>query len=281
MAQFGNGLTTDSATPVAVNVAGVLAGRSVTAISIGSVARNRRLRDRRLHAPTAGARTPTVRSVTAPPPTGSHRFRFRRLGRSATQAVTSISVGGYSTCAVAGGKAYCWGLNEFGELGNNTVVNQTAPVAVDSTGVLAGKVITAISTGAQITGNTQHPAFGHTCAVAGGAPVCWGANQYGQLGATTTSYQSSVPVAVSTADALLGRTVVRCLRRRCFQPDGDRPARGPEHSRGLRSPLAPVSDYGHPDRISVRPVRSGAGRRSRCRCWVRVVFRPPACPRWW
>ena len=149
-----------------------------------------------------------------------------------------ISVGGYTTCAVAAGKAYCWGLNEFGELGNNTVVNKTAPVAVDITGALAGKVITAISTAAQLTGNTLHPAFGHTCAVAGGAPVCWGANQYGQLGATTTRTRArfrspSAPLTHSWA----GPSPM--FRRRGFQPGGDVPARGPEHAGAFVS-LAPA-----------------------------------------
>ena len=49
------------------------------------------------------------------------------------------------------GAVLSWGTNDFGELGDGTSLNAKAPVAVDTSGVLAGKTITAIAAGAQHT----------------------------------------------------------------------------------------------------------------------------------
>ena len=48
----------------------------------------------------------------------------------------SITVGYYHTCALTNeGKAYCWGNNEYGQLGNNSTTNSSIPLAVSSVGV--------------------------------------------------------------------------------------------------------------------------------------------------
>ena len=94
------------------------------------------------------------------------------------------------------GRAASWGDNQYGQLGNNSTAGSAVPVAVDTAGVLAGKTVTAISTGSY-----------HSCAVADGRVYCWGNNGYGQLGNNTTT-DSSVPVAVNTDGVLAGRTVI-------------------------------------------------------------------------
>ena len=111
------------------------------------------------------------------------------------RTLTAISAGGNHTCAIADGKAYCWGWNDYGQLGNNTTNDSTAPVAVYTTRPLAGKTITAISAGQ-----------GHSCAVADGNAYCWGSNNIGQLGTGTTS-SSSCSVPVDTSGELAGKTV--------------------------------------------------------------------------
>jgi len=98
-----------------------------------------------------------------------------------TSGVTDFALTDRSTCAVVGGAASCWGLNDSGQLGNGTTTASNVPVAV--TGLGAG--VTSISAGKL-----------HVCATVNGAAVCWGSSGYGQLGngAMTSSY---TPVAVT------------------------------------------------------------------------------------
>jgi alpha-tubulin suppressor-like RCC1 family protein len=96
----------------------------------------------------------------------------------------TIAGGTTHSCAIRGGKAYCWGGNANGQLGNSSTINSSVPVAVTTSGVLSGKTVTQVSTGQPFT-----------CAVdAAGAAYCWGANGSGQLG-NSTNFQSLVPVA--------------------------------------------------------------------------------------
>jgi alpha-tubulin suppressor-like RCC1 family protein len=113
-----------------------------------------------------------------------------------------ITAGYDHTCALADGKAYCWGYNTLGSLGNNSTAHSLVPVAVDTSGVLSGKTVTQISAGS-----------GHTCALADGKAYCWGSNHYaqynaGQLGNNSTT-ESFVPVAVDTSGVLSGKTVTQ------------------------------------------------------------------------
>jgi len=113
--------------------------------------------------------------------------------------LTQISAGYFDTCALsAAGAAYCWGYNATGQLGNNSAIQSTVPVAVSTSGVLSGLTLTEITAGGS---------FGFTCAVAStGAAYCWGDDTDGELGNNSTT-QSNVPVAVSTAGVLSGVTM--------------------------------------------------------------------------
>ena len=95
--------------------------------------------------------------------------------------VTQISAGGSHTCAVTtSGGAKCWGVNESGQLGNNSTTSSKVPV--DVYGLTSG--VASLAAGAN-----------YTCAVtASGGAKCWGWN-VGQLGDNTFK-NSSVPVDV-------------------------------------------------------------------------------------
>lgn len=125
-----------------------------------------------------------------------------------------VSAGGMHTCAISqDDRAYCWGINNLGQLGSSevpsgpsasTAAQTNQPVAVDASGVLAGKRIVKISAGK-----------GHTCAIANdGKAYCWGANissdgnVIGQLGSNSTDIYSPVPVAVNTSGVLSGKTII-------------------------------------------------------------------------
>ncbi|MGA2450582.1 MAG: hypothetical protein ABTD50_18095 [Polyangiaceae bacterium] len=94
-----------------------------------------------------------------------------------------------TSCGVtANGGAVCWGRNDFGGLGNGTTIPSLTPVPV--TGLSSG--VTAVSVGGDSEGDQSF-----ACAItAGGAAMCWGRNDIGNLGNGTT-IDSSVPVQVT------------------------------------------------------------------------------------
>jgi len=117
----------------------------------------------------------------------------------AGKVLTQIAAGVETTCALdSAGAAYCWGWGGYGELGDGSFANSAVPVAVDTSGVLAGKTLTQI-----VEGN------GYTCALdSAGAAYCWGYDLVGQLGDGSTT-NSSVPVAVDTGGALAAKTLTQ------------------------------------------------------------------------
>jgi alpha-tubulin suppressor-like RCC1 family protein len=99
-----------------------------------------------------------------------------------------VTVGGSSsygnTCAEAvGSRAYCWGLNSTGALGDGTTTSRRTPVAV-----AGGLYFSQVSAG-------DVYACGKTSA---GVAYCWGSNGHGQLGDGTTVNRTT-PVAVAAS----------------------------------------------------------------------------------
>ncbi len=115
------------------------------------------------------------------------------------KTLKDIIAGNNYTCAIASdGVAYCWGRNNYGQLGDGTYVDKKVPTAVLMSGVLSGKRLVSLAA----SGGAEH-----TCAIASDQRAyCWGRNNYGQLGNNSTS-DSSSPVAVFYSGALINKTI--------------------------------------------------------------------------
>jgi alpha-tubulin suppressor-like RCC1 family protein len=96
----------------------------------------------------------------------------------------SISTGSDHSCGLISNSstgpehnaAYCWGRNDFGQLGDGTTTQRLTPTAA-----IGGLSFAQISAGG-----------GHTCGLdAAGAAYCWGTNSSGQLGDGTTTIRTA------------------------------------------------------------------------------------------
>jgi alpha-tubulin suppressor-like RCC1 family protein len=118
--------------------------------------------------------------------------------------VAQISAGNDYTCAVTtAGRAYCWGTEPLGQLGNGsgTSADQASPSAVDTTTGLTSTNVASISTSQG--GST-------TCAVTtAGRAYCWGDDGSGQLGNGATTGTQVSPSAVDTTTGLTTTNVAR------------------------------------------------------------------------
>lgn len=96
-----------------------------------------------------------------------------------------VYAGNAHTCATSatGTVTYCWGANEYGQLGIGTQ-------GTNSFSIYRMPVLAIPSAGAMGLGEE------HTCASGSGALWCWGNNAYGQLGDGTINL-SPAPISVS------------------------------------------------------------------------------------
>lgn len=103
----------------------------------------------------------------------------------------------FHTCATGNNAlAYCWGLNDRGQLGNGSTSDTGVPVRVSG-----------------LTGVAQVAAGGgHSCArLTGGGVQCWGDNLQGQLGNGSTAASSiAVNTGVTDASSIATGTLHTC-----------------------------------------------------------------------
>lgn len=95
--------------------------------------------------------------------------------------VTKIAAGQFHTCAIKGGGLWCWGSNEFGQVGTGTNVGKDYWLPVQVSGLASG--VSSVAAGG-----------GTTCAVlTTGALKCWGNNSHGQVGNDTIQNNQPMP----------------------------------------------------------------------------------------
>ena len=193
--QLGTGTTTPSKLPIEVTTTGVLGGKTISALAAG-----------KSHSLALGS-DGTLAAW------GSNGYGQLGIGNNTDskvpvavstagvlngKRVVAVAAGTYHNLALcADGTLAAWGYNSDGVLGDGTTTNRNLPVAVDTTGVLAGKTVVAVAAGA-----------GHSLALCSdGTVAAWGGNFYGLLGDGSMLARSR-PVAVSVTGALAGKRVV-------------------------------------------------------------------------
>ena len=101
---------------------------------------------------------------------------------------SSMSAGRFHTCGITTDRAgYCWGYNEYGQLGDGTDTDRSIPVAI-ATGIFKWSSIDA--------------GWYHTCGITttDGSGYCWGYNKDGQL-LGTDQIAAYNPVKFSEGDS--------------------------------------------------------------------------------
>ncbi len=127
---------------------------------------------------TTGAASGSV-PFAVPPGLTPGLYQFRLF---ANNSFTRLAVGDVFTVTAPVGAPYTWGLNDRGQLGDNTTTNRALPVAVSG------------------LAEATSPAggFAHSLALRPDGTVwAWGSNQYGQLGGSAGSMCGGVPCSLT------------------------------------------------------------------------------------
>src|SRR5262245_41844661 len=155
-------------------------------------------------------------------PTAPAEAMPSQVEAAAALSLNQVSAGWSHGCGInANNRAFCWGQNLFGQLGDGTNTDHDLPVAVTTTqrfrlldaGFFTTCAVTTedrlfcwgagFSTQPQAVGGSRRfrnvdAGLDHVCAVGrdDGRAYCWGDNRWGQLGdGTTTSHSTPAPVA--------------------------------------------------------------------------------------
>jgi alpha-tubulin suppressor-like RCC1 family protein len=185
---------------------------------------------------------------------------FEAVAASVDRAKLVVA-GGYHGCALGqSGYVYCWGHNNFGQVGDGTTVSRQTATPVTG---LQGSVV-GLSCGAL-----------HSCALlSNGRVMCWGLNTSGQLGfpagfnATTPDFVGSLSDAVAVQTYNVSTCAIRQGGEVVCWGDGGEGALG---TGAPTSSLTPVTVTG------VSAVQLGGGNWTPCardstgavKCWGR------------
>ena len=193
--ELGNSSTTPSLAPVAVTTTGTpLSGVTLTQISAGDATACALGSAGTAYCWGDGGSGQLGNGSTTT--AQSTAVAVTTTGALSGVTLTQVNVGNFFTCALgSAGAAYCWGIGNNGDLGNNSAAGSLVPVAVSTSGVLSGVTLTQVGPG--IGGK-------FACALdTFGAAYCWGVNSSGQLGDPDTADNFLVPVAVTSQATMI------------------------------------------------------------------------------
>jgi alpha-tubulin suppressor-like RCC1 family protein len=192
--QLGTGQSFSSTAPVTVDQTGVLAGKTVVAVSAG---------DRYSLALCSDGTMAAWGEKYGPADDYGNKqnssvpVMLAMAGALEGKTVVRISAGiRHCVALCSDGALVSWGMNNNWQLGDGTNTAADMPVAVDMTGVLAGKSVISIAAGDEFT----------LVLSSDGKLVSWGSNSYGQLGRVSNSTTRG-PGAVNDTGALSGKIV--------------------------------------------------------------------------
>jgi len=151
-----------------------------------------------------------------------HNKTPQAVKNSTASVWQKISYGLEHVCGIAEGKLFCWGRNNYSQLGDGSQTNRDRPAeigdntnwthisagAYHSCGITGGELFcwgggasTSASTPQKIQLRDEWSEISvgnnHFCAIAQGELYCWGNNNNGEIGDGTTVYKST-PVKVGT-----------------------------------------------------------------------------------
>lgn len=194
---MGNGTWGNSNVPVAVDMTGVLAGRTITQAATGAhalvlddegniFAWGNNASGQFGDGTTNSSNVPIAIDMSSVLDSG--------------EVITYVAANYSSSFALSNyGNLFAWGNNSHGQLGNGTNINSSVPIQVNTHGALAGHNVQKISAagGAGVLAQDSE-----------GNLFTWGENYKGQLG-DGTFINSLSPVAVYSSGALAGRTITQ------------------------------------------------------------------------
>jgi len=188
--QLANGGTSNISSPTLISGSGVLAGKTITDLSVGDY-NACVIADGVPYCWGAnwdGQLDGTYNDVLSPVATDMS-------GAIAGKTAVSVAAGNDAFCAIASdNNVYCWGAGVAGELGDGGTDTNYTPQKVT-----LGGTASVIAAGSN-----------HMCALVGNSVSCWGSDWNGQLGNGMTGATATPPTPATvsdTANVLSGKTI--------------------------------------------------------------------------
>jgi prepilin-type N-terminal cleavage/methylation domain-containing protein len=172
--QLGNNSNNQSSLPTAVNTSGVLSGKKIKLLGSGGSYANHHFcaiaNDNKLYCWGANSVGQLGNNSTSDSNTPVAVYD---QGLLRNKSITNVRMGSSHTCALtSGGVLYCWGWNDYGQLGDGTNNNSSVPIAVNINNISGNKLIRDFVLG-----------YGYTCLLTGDNKIyCTGQNNWNEFG---------------------------------------------------------------------------------------------------